>query len=96
MHQCFPVSNADTVFAQNGQTVVNQCDIGRGAAHVDDNSLIGSDQCAAAKCRGGRTGQQGFDRVVHRKGTAHQAAVRAHDHEFGGDAAGAECLLGSV
>ena len=96
VHQCFPVSNPDTILPQNGQTIVNQCDIGRGAAHVDDNGLIGSDQRAAAQCRGGRAGQQSFDRVVHGKGTAHQAAVRAHDHEFGGDAAGAERLLGSV
>ena len=101
----FPLAHADAPVCEQGRAVLDQRNIGRRAADVDHDRVLLPGQRAAAERGRRRAGQQSFNRVLSRVLESHQARVRAHDQDFGMDAACAKtrgvtaaiksCVMGS-
>ena len=96
LHQRAPAANPDAFVGEHRHAVCDQRDVGRCAANVHNDGVIGVRQRTAAERACSGAGKQGFHRVLSRIRAAHQAAVRAHDHNVGRDAALAERLLDRI
>ena len=85
-----PAADADAVPDPDGQTALDQGNIGGGAAHVHDHAVGLACQLHTSQDAGCRAAENGFHRPEAGETLVHQTAVRSYHQDGRGDPHGGE------
>ena len=91
-----PVSDHGTIKTQRGFATTHHRDIGRRTAHVGNNRVLQTAECASAQHAGCRPREHGTDRALHRTGHIDQRTVAFDNHQRRVYRAISQCFLDRI